>query len=92
MQGILGLNLVLVSTTMFLLSTVVLAASIYLAGAYSSGAPSQACNNLTPGHVSSGAQTDAVPYVFDLSQFDDGNGGYEYTPGQSYTRKPQSGY
>ena len=85
----------LVSTTMFLLSTVVLAASIYLAGALPGGAPSTACSNLNPsaGHGSGGAQTDAVPYVFDLSQFDDGNGGYEYTPGQSYTRKhSESGY
>jgi len=68
-----------------LLSAVVFVASVCLVQANSAGPPSSACSSLTPGHGT--RQTSTVPYQIDLAQFSDGNGGYEYTPGQTYTRE-----
>lgn len=69
-----------------LLSAVVFVASICLVRASPGGPPASACPTLTPNH-GTGGQTSAVPYQIDLAQFSDGNGGYEYTPGQTYTRE-----
>lgn len=59
--------------------------------ALSSGAPSTACNTLSPDPGAHGAQprTSDVPYGIDLSQFCS-NGTYSYYPGQTYTRKHSS--
>ena len=57
------------------------------AHAYSSGAPSQACSTLTPGHGGL-SQSSPSPYNLDLSIFNlysDGN--YYYIPGQTYQCK-----
>ena len=55
------------------------------------GAPSSACDNLTPNSVShrnTQPQTSAVPYNIDLSPLNDPqSSGLVYTPGQTYTRK-----
>ena len=51
---------------------------------YPSGAPSEACSSLTPGHGGS-PQSSPSPYTLDLSIFDlynDGNSYYE--PGNTY--------
>ena len=76
---------------MFRFSTVVLvAASIYLVDAFPGGAPSGACDNLTPSPSFHGApQASDSPYVIDLTQFGDGStsGSLVYTPGKTYTRK-----
>ena len=73
---------------MSLVSTLVLLfAAVYTADANSGGAPIGACGGLTPSHSGNTAQTSAVPYSIDLSPFDDGSGGYQYTPGTTYTRK-----
>ena len=68
----------------FVSALVVIVACIYVADALSGGPQERACATLTPEH-SNAAQTNAVPYSIDLSPFDDGDGGYEYTPGQTYT-------
>ena len=54
---------------------------------YSSGAPSQACDNLTPNAGSHGAQpqSTSVPYSVDLAPLT-GTSGVVYTPGRTYTR------
>lgn len=58
----------------------------------SSGAPLQACDNLTPNPTSHLAQpqTGPVPYGIDYSELDVVNGTTmpAYNPGQTYTRKP----
>ena len=61
---------------------ILVASCAYLADANSSGAPAAACDNLTPGHGS--AQTSEVPFVIDVTQFDDGSGTLVYTPGRTY--------
>ena len=58
---------------------------IYFTDARSGGAPPEACDTLTPQHSSNAAQTSDVPYGIDLCQFSDGNGGYQYTPDETYT-------
>lgn len=47
------------------------------------GAPSIACQALRPHHLHS-PQSRPVPYVVDLSNLADGNGGFSYIPGESY--------
>ena len=70
---------------MILVSFLVAVISIIsLADARSGGAPREACDALRPQHVSISPQSDEVPYSIDLSPFADGNGGYQYTPGQTY--------
>ena len=54
---------------------------------YSGGAPSQACDNLTPSHGPQ-PQATSVPYSIDLAPLTGTSGGVGYTPGQTYTRKP----
>ena len=49
------------------------------------GPPPGACPTLTPEHPGTTPQTSTVPYVIDLTPFDDGSGGLQYTPGQTYT-------
>ena len=46
---------------------------------YSTGAPSDACSSITPGHSSSTA-TGPVPFSVNISSLDCG-----YSPGQTYT-------
>lgn len=71
---------------MLCLSTVIIvAACAYLADANSAGAPAAACDNLTPNHGS--PQTSEVPYVIDLTPFEDDGGTLVYTPGRTYTCK-----
>ena len=73
---------------MLFFPTVVLVASCaYLAHARSGGAPASACDNLTPSHSSIAAQTSEVPFVIDVTQFDDGSGTLVYTPGRTYICK-----
>ena len=62
-------------------------AAVYAADALPGGAPQSACDNLTPSHSGIAAQTSAVPYSIDLLPFADGSGGYQYTPGTTYTGK-----
>ena len=50
--------------------------------AWPTGAPSDACDNLTPQHGFN-TQTSVLPYSVDLSEFN----GTTYTPGQTYTSK-----
>ena len=80
---------ILDKVAMLRFSTVVLvAASIYLVDALPGGAPTGACDNLTPSPSAHGApQTSVSPYVIDLTQFDDNNGSFVYVPGRTYTRK-----
>ena len=57
---------------------------------FSLGAPSAACDNLSPNPTQHGAppQTSAVPYSIDLSSLNDPTSGQPaYSPGQTYTRK-----
>jgi len=63
----------------FLLSVVVGGAN-----ALRTGAPAEACDTLTPQHTGS-PQSSTVPYVINMDQFSDGDGGFWYTPGQTYT-------
>ena len=49
----------------------------------STGAPAGACATLTPQHGVT-PQTSPVPYEVDISSLSNGNGGYSYSPGQSY--------
>ena len=73
---------------MLFFPTVVLVASCaYLADALPGGAPASTCDNLTPIHSSIAAQTSEVPFVIDVTQFDDGSGTLVYTPGRTYTCK-----
>ena len=73
---------------------IVLLALLYAQGveSFPTGAPPAACDDLTPrqqsessGHVDP-AQTNPLPYIFDISLFND-NGTYQYTPGQTYNCK-----
>ena len=81
-----------------LLSIVVVLAVVYTRGAESlpSGAPAAACDDLTPSQNSQGtaghagpAQSVLVPYIIDLSPFED-NETFQYTPGETYTCKDLS--
>ena len=75
---------------MLTLSVMLLAvASIYTVHARSTGAPASTCDNLTPKAEKHGAQpqNSTSPYNINLTVFADGIGGYEYVPGQTYTRK-----
>ena len=73
---------------MLFFSIVLIASGICFADAVSSGAPAAACDNLTPSPSQHGnPQTSEVPYEIDLTQFEDDNGTYVYTPGKTYTRK-----
>ena len=80
-----------------LLSIVVVLAVVYTRGTESlpSGAPAAACDNLTPRQNSQGgghagpSQSVPVPYLIDLSPFDDNNT-FQYTPGETYTCKDLS--
>lgn len=59
---------------------------------FSAGPPVQACGTLSPlqaGH-NAPAQTTPVPYEIDLSSLDDGNGGFAYVPGETYSLTVQS--
>ena len=69
----------------FVPSLVVVISILSLADALPGGAPGAACDTLMPQHAGIPPQTDAVPYSIDLSPFSDGNGGFQYTPGQQYT-------
>ena len=56
----------------------------------SGGAPAAACDTLAPDVSLHGAQPQTSasnPYSIDISAFDDGNGGFEYTLGETYTCK-----
>ena len=53
----------------------------------SSGAPAAACQTLTPllpQHIEP-PQTSQVPYEVDIAALDDGNDGFSYVPGETYT-------
>ena len=67
---------------------VLLLAGLYAADALPSGAPSAACETLSPAspHAAGGQQTTPVPYEIDLTMFEDDNGTLQYTPGGVYTR------
>ena len=87
------LQLNLRSTTCLALSqlnmSVATATFLFLAGllaaeAFPGGAPSGACATLTPSHGPN-SQSSTVPYSIDLTPFSDGAGGYQYTPGETYT-------
>ena len=56
---------------------------------HSSGAPVQACTNLSPDANQHGAapRTSAVPYEVDLSDLSDGNGSFSYVPRKVYQCK-----
>ena len=78
-----------------LLLGVALLASLYgpqQVSSFSMGAPIDACDTLSPNPTRHGAQpqTTEVPYIIDLSPFDD-NGTLEYSPGQTYTCKLELG-
>ena len=68
---------------MALLAVLLLSVVVGGTNALRTGAPSSACDTLTPQHTT--PQTSAVPYVINMDQFSDGNGGFRYTPGQTYT-------
>ena len=54
------------------------------------GPPGAACAPLSPlqsAHLNAPAQTVPVPYTVDLSALSDGNGGFSYEPGMTYTRE-----
>ena len=54
------------------------------------GAPVASCDDLSVlpvAHRDALAQSSAVPYRVDLSDFDDGNGVFQYVPGESYDGK-----
>ncbi len=73
--------------TLALLSFLVAGNLRNVADGFSSGAPSQACSTLTPdpgGHQAA-PQAGVPPYEVDLSALDDGNSGFEYEPGATYT-------
>ncbi len=59
---------------------------IYRVECRSSGAPSEACATLSPNPTAHGAQpnTGPVPYIIDLSDFDEGDNVLEYQPGATY--------
>ena len=56
---------------------------------FPTGAPAGACGDLTPDISQHGAQPQfgQVPYEVDLTPLSDGNNGYEYEPGETYTCK-----
>lgn len=59
----------------------------YQVESFPSGAPAGACSTLTPAlpqHIDL-PQTTPVPYEVDLVAFDDGNGGFFYLPGVTYS-------
>ena len=55
------------------------------------GAPIQACADITPqpGHGSASQDIATIPYTLDISQLlnPDGSGAYTYLPGETYTRE-----
>ncbi len=52
------------------------------------GAPSAACETLTPDHGAASSQTTPNPYLLDLEEFrDPEDGTYYYIPGVTYTSK-----
>ena len=56
----------------------------------SNGAPAEACDTLAPavsGHLNAQPQATPNPYSVDISAFSDGNGGFEYNLGGTYTCK-----
>ena len=70
----------------------VVAVSFYAGAvdAYPDGAPEQTCDHLTPSptkHRATPLDPSTNPYYVDLNPFDDGNGTYFYTPGETYTRE-----
>ena len=69
---------------MALLVVFLLSVVVGVVNAFPSGAPAAACDTLTPQHGTS-SQNSPVPYVINMDQFSDGNGGFWYTPGQTYT-------
>ena len=52
-----------------LLVTVLSVAAVHIVNGLRGGAPSQACNTLTPQHNNNAAQTTPSPHVVDLSDF-----------------------
>ena len=62
---------------------------LYAVESLPNGAPTQACDTLSPDPGPHGAlpQTTPVPYSIDLSPFADGSGGYSYQPGETYNCK-----
>lgn len=73
--------LILTLSTVFLLLGV-----LEQANGFPFGAPMSACGTLAPNPFAHGAppQTSPVPYEVDISALSDGNGGFEYVPGQLY--------
>ena len=69
---------------MALLAVLLLSVVVGGANAVRTGAPAAACDTLTPQHPGS-PQSSTVPYVINMDQFSDGDGGFWYTPGQTYT-------
>ena len=73
-----------------LLPIVTLVTFIFARGveSYSIGAPSFACDPLTPSPIAhlGPPQTTAVPYTIDVSIFNS-TGALQYNPGQTYTGK-----
>ena len=68
---------------MALLAVLLLSVVVGGANARSTGAPAAACDTLTPQH--GGSSQSNTPYVINMDQFSDGDGGFWYTPGQTYT-------
>lgn len=71
---------------MLFFSIVLIASSICFADARSAAPPASTCASLLPSMNAHGTpQTSQVPYEIDLTQFEDENGTYVYTPGMTYT-------
>ena len=68
-----------------------IAAAIYVStvSGRSSGAPAQACSDLSPSRGAHGAppQTTTVPYEIDMSVFRNNSGQLLYTPATTYQSK-----
>ena len=73
----------------FLLGLALCCAAIFVvADARSAGAPSAACNDLTPQHFNA-EQTGNNPWMIDISSFSNGSG-YYYIPGNTYNGKMET--
>jgi hypothetical protein len=72
----------------FLVSLALCCAAIFVvADANPTGAPSTACDSLTPGTPHGTTEQDGDnPWMIDISSFNNGSG-YFYTPGNTYNSK-----
>ena len=52
---------------------------------FSSGAPSTACDNLTPSHGAPSQDVSTSPYELSISEFLTPSGSFAYLPGATYT-------